>query len=95
MQERKKKKQKNKNYMYYSLLNNKEEDGSAETAVEQSTTGGIAGYQTPYAFSKNGKTNKATKYAQKLGMIVMSENFESIIESLNEEEFNLLKSLFN
>lgn len=95
MQERKKRKQKNKNYMYYSLLSNKEQESDTEATVEQSATGGVAGYQTPYAFSKNGKTNKATKYAQKLGMIVMSENFKSIIDSLNEEEFNTLKSLFN
>ena len=32
-----------------------------------STTAGVAGYQTPYAFSKGNKKNRATKQAEKLG----------------------------
>jgi hypothetical protein len=36
-----------------------------EVLDEMSTTGGVGGYLTPYAFSKN--TNRATKYLQKLG----------------------------
>lgn len=34
---------------------------------EISTTAGVGGYSTPYAFSKKGKKNNATKYAEKLG----------------------------
>jgi hypothetical protein len=38
-----------------------------EVLEEMSTTGSVAGYQTPYAFSKGSKKNKATKHAEKLG----------------------------
>ena len=38
-----------------------------EVIEELSTTAGVAGYQTPYAFSKDGRDNRATKQAMKLG----------------------------
>jgi len=38
-----------------------------EVLEELSTTAGVAGYQTPYAFSKGNKKNRATKQAEKLG----------------------------
>ena len=38
-----------------------------EILDEISTTGAVAGYQTPFAFSKGNKKNRATKYAEKLG----------------------------
>jgi hypothetical protein len=38
-----------------------------EVIEELSTTAGVAGYQTPYAFSKGNKKNRATKGAEKLG----------------------------
>jgi|TARA_B110000977_G_C10770924_1_gene374610 hypothetical protein len=38
-----------------------------EVIEELSTTSGAGGYMTPFAFSKNGKKNKATKQAEKLG----------------------------
>ena len=38
-----------------------------EVIEELSTTAGVAGYQTPYAFSKGNKKNRATKQAEKLG----------------------------
>ena len=38
-----------------------------EVIEELSTTAGVAGYQTPYAFSKSNKKNRATKQAEKLG----------------------------
>jgi hypothetical protein len=38
-----------------------------EVIEELSTTAGVAGYQTPFAFSKGNKKNRATKQAEKLG----------------------------
>jgi len=38
-----------------------------EVIEEMSTTAGVAGYQTPFAFSKGNKKNRATKQAEKLG----------------------------
>ena len=38
-----------------------------EVLEEMSTTANVAGYQTPYAFSKGNKKNRATKHAEKLG----------------------------
>ena len=38
-----------------------------EVIEELSTTAGVAGYMTPYAFSKGNKKNRATKQAEKLG----------------------------
>jgi hypothetical protein len=38
-----------------------------EVIKELSTTSGAGGYLTPNAFSKDGKKNKATKQAEKLG----------------------------
>ena len=38
-----------------------------EVLDEMSTTGSVAGYSTPFAFSKGNKKNRATKYAEKLG----------------------------
>ena len=38
-----------------------------EVIEELSTTAGVAGYQTPYAFSKGNRKNRATKQAEKLG----------------------------
>ena len=38
-----------------------------EVIEELSSTTGVAGYQTPYAFSKGNKKNRATKQAEKLG----------------------------
>jgi hypothetical protein len=38
-----------------------------EVIEELSSTAGVAGYQTPYAFSKGNKKNRATKQAEKLG----------------------------
>jgi hypothetical protein len=38
-----------------------------EVLDEISTTGAVGGYQTPFAFSKGKKKNRATKYAEKLG----------------------------
>ena len=38
-----------------------------EVTEELSTTAGVAGYQTPFAFSKGNKKNRATKQAEKLG----------------------------
>lgn len=40
-----------------------------ETLEEISTSGGLAGYSTPFAFSK--EKNKATKYLEKQGMQVV------------------------
>lgn len=38
-----------------------------EVLEEMSTTASVAGYQTPYAFSKGNKKNNATKKMEKLG----------------------------
>lgn len=38
-----------------------------EVLEELSTTSGVGGYLSPYAFSKDGSKNKATKQAEKLG----------------------------
>ena len=39
-----------------------------ELLDEESTTAGVPGYSTPFAFAKKGqKTNAATKYAEKMG----------------------------
>jgi len=38
-----------------------------EVIEELSTTAGVAGYMTPFAFSKGNKKNRATKQAEKLG----------------------------
>jgi len=38
-----------------------------EVIEELSSTSGVAGYQTPFAFSKGNKKNRATKQAEKLG----------------------------
>ena len=38
-----------------------------EVIEELSSTASVAGYQTPYAFSKGNKKNRATKQAEKLG----------------------------
>ena len=38
-----------------------------EVLEELSTTSGVGGYLTPYAFSKDGRKNKATKQMEKLG----------------------------
>jgi len=38
-----------------------------EVIEELSTTAGVAGYQTPFAFAKGNKKNRATKQAEKLG----------------------------
>ena len=38
-----------------------------EVIKELSTTAGVAGYMTPFAFSKGNKKNRATKQAEKLG----------------------------
>jgi len=38
-----------------------------EVLKELSTTSGVGGYLTPYAFSKDGRKNKATKQMEKLG----------------------------
>lgn len=38
-----------------------------EVIEELSTTSGAPGYQTPFAFSKGNKKNRATKQAEKLG----------------------------
>jgi hypothetical protein len=44
----------------------------AEILDEENVTGGGEAYSTPFAFSKGGK-NKATKYAEKLGMKVVGK----------------------
>tara|TARA_Y100001972_G_scaffold119019_1_gene159811 strand:- start:691 stop:921 length:231 start_codon:yes stop_codon:yes gene_type:complete len=38
-----------------------------EVLEELSTTSGVGGYLTPYAFGKDGRKNKATKQMEKLG----------------------------
>lgn len=38
-----------------------------EVIKEMSTTGMVGGYQTPNAFSKDKKKNRATKFAEKIG----------------------------
>ena len=44
-----------------------------EVLEEMSTTGGVGGYSTPFAFSKKGAgTNAATKASQKLGFKTVS-----------------------
>jgi|TARA_R110000744_G_scaffold114309_5_gene213804 hypothetical protein len=46
-----------------------------EVIEELSTTAGVAGYQTPFAFSKGNKKNRATKQAERLGYkIVKNKN---------------------
>ena len=44
-----------------------------EVLEEMSTTAGVGGYQTPYAFSKGNKKNRATKHAEKLGYKVVKQ----------------------
>ena len=38
---------------------------------EMSTTAGAGAYHTPFAFSKNQRKNRATKYGEKLGYITV------------------------
>ena len=38
-----------------------------EQLSEMSTTAGVAGYQTPFAFSKDQRDNLATKFMAKMG----------------------------
>jgi len=42
-----------------------------EVIEELSTTAGVGGYLTPFAFSKNKKKNNATKQSEKLGYKVV------------------------
>jgi len=44
-----------------------------EVIQEMSTTAGVAGYQTPFAFSKGNKKNRATKKMEKLGYKVVKQ----------------------
>ena len=44
-----------------------------EVIEELSTTAGVAGYQTPFAFSKGKKKNRATKQAEKLGYKIVKQ----------------------
>ena len=44
-----------------------------EVIEEMSTTAGVAGYQTPFAFSKGNKKNRATKKMEKLGYNVVKQ----------------------
>jgi len=44
-----------------------------EVIEEMSTTAGVAGYQTPFAFSKGNKKNRATKKMEKLGYKVVKQ----------------------
>ena len=44
-----------------------------EVIEEMSTTAGVAGYQTPFAFSKGTKKNRATKKMEKLGYKVVKQ----------------------
>jgi hypothetical protein len=53
-------------------------DGKLDEIEEQSVTGGIAGYQTPHAFSRDKKTKKKIKYP---GVAeAMEKQYEQIIE---------------
>jgi hypothetical protein len=55
---------------------------------ELNTTANVAGYQTPFAFSKNNKKNRATKYGEKLGYITVKRKKRpystKLIDYLNE-----------
>ena len=48
----------------------------SEILDEVSTTGGVSGYQTPYAFGRKGKKNKATEYTEKMGYTLSEKNDE-------------------
>jgi len=48
-----------------------------EVMDEISTTGGVAGYSTPFAFSKGGK-NQATKAVEKLGFKTVDEKMDVV-----------------
>jgi hypothetical protein len=47
-----------------------------ETLDEMTSTSSVAGYSTPFAFSRGNKKNRATKYTEKLGFKVCSKNEE-------------------
>jgi hypothetical protein len=44
-----------------------------EVIEELSSTAGVAGYQTPFAFSKGNKKNRATKQAERLGYKIVKK----------------------
>ena len=46
----------------------------SEILDEVSSTGGVSGYQTPYAFSRKGEKNKATEYTEKMGYTLAEKN---------------------
>jgi adenine-specific DNA methylase len=52
----------------------------AEIIEEENVTSGGEAYMTKFAFSKGGK-NRATKYAEKLGMKIVKESQEPINEA--------------
>lgn len=55
---------------------------------ELNTTANVAGYQTPFAFKKGNKKNRATKYGEKLGYITVKTKKRpystKLIDYLNE-----------
>lgn len=62
-----------------SKLKNIIKELAKEIMDEMSTTGGVAGYSTPFAFSKGGK-NKATKSMEKLGFKTVEEKMDPVGE---------------
>ena len=55
---------------------------------EFNTTANVGGYQTPFAFSKSSKKNRATKYGEKLGYKTVKQKKRpystKLIDYLNE-----------
>ena len=62
--------------MKIDVLRNYVKKQIKEILDEVSATGGVAGYETPFAFSKRGVKNKATKYIEKLGYDVLQDTDE-------------------
>ena len=48
----------------------------SEILDEVSSTGGVSGYSTPYAFSRKGEKNKATEYTEEMGYTLAEKNDE-------------------
>ena len=46
----------------------------SEILDEVSSTGGVSGYSTPYAFSRKGEKNKATEYTEEMGYTLAEKN---------------------
>ena len=59
------------------LTSDEPEDLEAELESEASTTAGVPGYQTPYAFSGDGDDTKKKQDLAKFGYDIVGEGLES------------------